>query len=166
MTNKQATNGFTIVELIIVIIIIAILTAVTAVTYSRVTAKSNDSAVAADATNAARALEMAKVDLGRYPENNAEMPKFKFSKKAYDLKQNNVYYCVDKANQTYALGLRSKSGKGYIQTSTGLIEGVGISGAATCTTIGKTWVNDATTAVMQGYSGSTGLWSTGWSWTS
>ena len=158
------SSGFTIVELLIVIVVIAILAAITIVAFRGVQNRANDSAVRADIVRAASKLKLADVDLTHYPWNDSEMPDFKVSKDSYDLTLNNVYYCTDKVNNTYALGLRSKSMKGFIATNSVINEGVSVSGAATCAAIGKTWINDATTGVIQGYSSSVG-WSSGWKWT-
>ena len=146
------------------IVVIAILATITVVAFSGIQNRANDSAVRADISSAARKLELANVDLAHYPWNNTEMPDYKVSKEAYNLTMNNVYYCTDKVNNTYALGLRSRSMKGFIATNSGVSEGVTVNGAATCAAIGKTWVNDATTGVLQGYSSSVG-WSAGWKWT-
>lgn len=163
---RQSYRGFTIVELLIVIVVIGILAALVISTFSGVQNRAHDSGVESDASSITKFMEIAKVDLGRYPETNAEMPKgFRFTKGVYDPTQNNVYYCVDKENQRYAFGLRSRSMRGYIVSTGAVYTRNGISGAITCSEIGKTWTNDATTAVIQGYVGSTQVWNTSWDWT-
>ncbi len=156
------TQGFTIVELLIVIVVIAILAAITIVAYNGIQNRTNDSAVASDISSAKMKLEVAKVDLGHYPQSAAEFPDFHISKNSYDTSLNNVYYIVDIANQNYALGLRSKSGKGYILTNSGTSENVAVSGAATASAIGVTW-GAAGTAVLQGFTAPS-TWSTTWNW--
>ncbi len=162
-------RGFTIVELLIVIVVIGILAAISIVAYNVVSNRANDSTIRSDLSNIPKQLELTRAELGRYPETLSEMPDFRVSKASYHQSLNNVYYCLDKANQIYAFGARSKSTKGFIQTSRGLIEDVAISGSATCTAIDKVWTSDATTFVVQGYySGSypaTGGWNPNWKWT-
>ncbi len=171
MGSKEAgrmrkSHGFTIVELLIVVVVIAILAAITIVAYSGIQNQANNSVVEADINSAAKKLELFKIEHGRYPVNTTEMPSgFSISKGAYDTSQNNVYYCNDRANHIFALGFRSKSGRGYIQTSDRLMAGVSVSGASTCEAIDRTWVNDAATSVIgSGYNSTTGLWISSWKW--
>lgn len=53
-------RGFTIVELLIVIVVIAILAAISVVAYTGIQDRAKDSAIKADLTNAAKAMEAAK----------------------------------------------------------------------------------------------------------
>lgn len=164
---KQKQTGFTIVELLIVVVVIAILAAISVVAYTGIQNRAYKSAVESDVTTVIKQLELLRVDSGRYPRNASEFPAgFKFSKQAYDTTQNNIYYCYDIANDRYALGLRLKSGNGYIIT-TGLSASRGsVYAADTCATISKTWVNDATTFVMQGYyAPPSSAWNSSWNWT-
>jgi len=163
---RKSTTGFTIVELLIVIVVIAILAAISVVAYTGIQNRANNVTIEADISTIIKKMQLAKVDLGRYPETFAEFPSdFKFSKSAYDPTQNNVYYCLDRANDLYAFGLRSKSLKGYIVNTGTTTAGVGVSGAATCSAIGKTCVNDATTFCATGYFVTTSVWNGGWNWT-
>ena len=164
--TRSSPKGFTIVELLIVIVVIAILAAITIVAYNGIQARANNTAVEADASAIIKKMEMAKIELGRYPETVNEMPDgFSFTKSAYDPTQNNIYYCLDKANQLYTFGLRSRTLQGYLINTGVLSKTTGTSGATTCDAIGKTWVNDTTTVVFQGYVGSTQTWSSSWGWT-
>lgn len=148
---------------------IAILAAISVAAYTNIQDRSNDAAIRADLSNIAKKLELAKVDMGRYPEINSEMPEYKLTKSAYDSTLNNAYYCLDKANQVYAFGARSKSGEGFIQTSSRLLENRSISGARTCEAIDKEWGSNETTATLQGYYASsyaaTDGWTPHWKWT-
>lgn len=161
---RKSTTGFTIVELLIVIVVIAILAAISIVAYNGIQNRANDTTLMSDISTARKKLELYNVDFSRYPQSNAQFPEFKISKSAYDTTQNNVYYITDTVNNNYALGVRSKSMKGYILTNSGLQEGVTVNGAATASAIGVTWAAAGTVAI-QGYSSSgSGTWSTTWPW--
>ena len=60
-------RGFTIVELLIVIVVIGILAAITAVAYNSIQRHGRVSVARADLHNLATAMEIYKVDNGRYP---------------------------------------------------------------------------------------------------
>lgn len=51
MNNKNNSNGFTIVELIITIVIISILSVIALTSYYGITTKAIDSSIASDASN-------------------------------------------------------------------------------------------------------------------
>ncbi len=166
MLNKRQ-RGFTIVELLIVIVVIAILATVSVVAYTGIQNRANDMVIEADISEVIKYLEIAKVDLGRYPQADYEFPEgFKFSKASYDPTQNNIYYCLDIVNQRYAFGLRSKSLKGYILNTGTVTKGVTANGSSTCQAIDKEWSEtDPTTMVFQGYIGSSKHWNAGSNWT-
>lgn len=64
---KRSVTGFTIVELLIVIVVIAILAAISVVAFTGVQARARDSGRIAKVKDLAKALELYKVDNGRYP---------------------------------------------------------------------------------------------------
>jgi len=64
-TNK--TNGFTIVELLIVIVVIAILAVITLTAFSGMQAKARDSERKTDIKTIAKILELYYIDNGFYP---------------------------------------------------------------------------------------------------
>lgn len=164
---KQKQAGFTIVELLIVIVVIAILATISTVAYSGIQNRANDTIVEADIASIIKKMELAKIELGHYPQSAAEFPSgFKFSKQAYDHDSNNIYYLVDIQNDRYAFGLRSKSDKGYI-VNTGTTTQVGtVHSGVTADALGIPWATtDGVSYGTQGYSGSTGNWTSGWSWT-
>jgi hypothetical protein len=108
-------------------------------------------------------LELAKIDLGHYPRSFAEFPSFKITRSAYDTKLNNVYYITDTVNDLYALGVRSKSGKGFILTNTNLQEGVAVNSTSTATAIGVIWGASGTYSIV-GLDTLTTGWLTTWPW--
>ncbi|AHB42531.1 hypothetical protein RAAC3_TM7C00001G0689 [Candidatus Saccharibacteria bacterium RAAC3_TM7_1] len=67
MLSGQNQRGFTIVELLIVIVVIAILVAVTIVAYSGVQSRARDNIRYQDAKAIINALELYKIDNGKYP---------------------------------------------------------------------------------------------------
>ena len=167
MVTLRKSIGFTIVELLIVIVVIAILAAITIVAYNGIQDRANNATVRSDISAANKQLEIARIDLDHYPTSSSEFPTgFKFSKTAYQITTHNVLYCINKTTGQYALGLISKSTKGYMLVSGVVTEDVSVTPANVCAAVGKTWVNDATTYTKHGYVyGSTG-WNTSWSWTS
>ena len=70
MKRGQSTNGFTIVELLIVIVVIAILAAITVVAFNGVQQRGRDSRRVADMNAISKALELYKAQNGRYPTVN------------------------------------------------------------------------------------------------
>lgn len=111
-------HGFTIIELLIVIVIIAILAAITLVAYNGITARAYDSAVKNDLSHDVKNVELYKVDNGKYPESYTNLVAMKTagyplvaSQSSYDTSTNNYVYCMDSTDGTYAIVVRSKSGK-------------------------------------------------------
>lgn len=166
---KRTMSGFTIVELLIVIVVIAILAAISTIAYRGIQNRAYDTTVEADIANAIKKLELFKATEGHYPRNRAEFPGgFKFSKAAYDDgTTNNIYYLADLENDRYGLGLRSKSGRGYIINTGTVVSGVTtVRGNIVASHLGITWVNSPTSYFIDGYSGSSSTWNSNWSWTS
>jgi prepilin-type N-terminal cleavage/methylation domain-containing protein len=169
--NKWAfkkRHGFTIVELLIVIVVIAILAAISVVAYTGIQNRANNSTVEADIANMIKLLEMTKVDLGHYPQTLAQFPSgFKFSKSAYDTSLNNIYYAIDIPEDRYAIGVRSKSNRGYLVVAGSVTPDVTVNGLNTAVAAGlDAWENVPNeAAVFQGYTSSTGNWSSSWKWT-
>lgn len=67
MKPRQSSDGFTIVELLIVIVVIAILAAIVITVYTGVTAKAQYSIERQDFASLQRAIELYKADKGYYP---------------------------------------------------------------------------------------------------
>lgn len=158
---KQRAYGFTIVELLIVIVVIAILAAISVVAYRGVSNSAYDSAVMADLNSFQKQMEVVKANIGRYPHDRNEFPDFKINKSAYDTRVNNVYYVVSHDDDSYTLGVRSKSGKGYFVSDTDIVQGVSsVNGNSTAQAAGfSSWCATGASC-HQGYS--SGSWSTAW----
>lgn len=130
---KRSASGFTIVELLIVIVIIAILATIVVVAYNGIQNRANDVAVQSDINNAAKVLQIYKVNNGAFPTGttptetgNALDPLgLKFSRGAYisDAQNgSNVFYVSDAQGAEFAIVAKSKSGKAmYYSSKTGII---------------------------------------------
>ncbi len=66
-TLKQSKSGFTVVELLIVIVVIAILATITVTTYNGIQKRSRDVARQTDVAAIQKALELYRMDNGRFP---------------------------------------------------------------------------------------------------
>jgi len=70
---KTKSQGFTIVELLIVVVVIAILAAITIVSYNGITNRANASSAKSTASSMQKKIELYQADKGRYPISLAEM---------------------------------------------------------------------------------------------
>ena len=68
---KTKSQGFTIVELLIVVVVIAILAAITIVSYTGITNRANQSASKAAATTVQKKAELYYSEVGNYPVSKA-----------------------------------------------------------------------------------------------
>lgn len=161
--KNGTTNGFTIVEILIVILIIAILATIVLLAYNGLQNNTYETSVKNDLTSAAKSLELyrTKDNEEKFPRNSTELEDMKtdakymikISKEAYHKDSNNFAYCyAGSAGESYALVARTRTDKVfYISNITGGIEE--LSGG---------WLNSTTTlcpAVGFGTSGTgTGVW--------
>ncbi len=165
MVNRTRQVGFTIVELLIVIVIIGILAAIVIVAYNGITSQARESAVKSDLANARKKLTLYKVDNGTFPIDASELTSVKLttSESAYDMTQNNFYYCALDDGSQFALGARTVStSKAYIINSLGeLEERSNVYGDHVCQSIGLEGWQDTNGFFTSGATG--GNWS---SWVS
>lgn len=164
--------GFTIVELLIVIVVIGILAAISIVAYTGVQNQAHTAAVKSDLGSIKKQLEVAKVQLDRYPRYASEFVNFKFTKSAYSTATNNALYCVNHTTDEYAVGVTAKSGTTYLLTRSGITEGATVTPDGVCGAVGTTWSTPPVPrTAMHGYfpggtpPGYIDGWNSGWSWT-
>jgi len=127
MRKPQA--GFTIVELLIVIVVIAILAAISIVAYNGIQNRSYDTTVLQDLAAIKKKIELYKIDNGdAYPSGGGAaslnaIGGIKVSRGAYatsPVTENNVWYCRNTGQQTFAVVALSKTGNiFYITESKG-----------------------------------------------
>ena len=148
-------KGFTIVELLIVIVIIGILAALVIVAYRGIQNRSTETAIRSDIGQFRKKIEMIKTDSSNdlYPDINmfTTAAGIKFTKNAYNLTRNNVYYAVSSDRKSYALGVvpayEANAGFIYVSstgniTSAPSVWGVDVTAAIGGTTYGSPAIFD------------------------
>jgi len=108
LTKKGSSNGFTIVELLIVIVVIAILAAIVLVSYNGVRQRASDSAVRAAIAQMVRNVGIYNVDNSRYPGDINSFPK--------DTTLTYQYTYTDASN-AYCMSVSSKYSEYYVTSS-------------------------------------------------
>ena len=95
--RKFYSDGFTLVELLIVIVIIGVLAGISVAAYSGVQKSARDSTVQSDLSNAMKQLAMYEVENGKAPSTSAELStvNIKPTKSAYNSSRQNFYYCAN-----------------------------------------------------------------------
>lgn len=139
MKSNTNSNGFTIVELLIVIVVIAILAAISIVAYNGIQNRSYNATVKSDISNLAKQIQLKAADTGEFPEgggvstngtgsgNSQIFPNFSFapSKNAYATDVPNLWYCTGVESSTgqkiFKILARSKSGQDYTYASNGVV---------------------------------------------
>lgn len=131
MARRWASNGFTIVELLIVIVVIAILAAITVVAFNGVQNRAHDSAVQNDLRNFGVQLKAYAVDNSNsYPVGGTggqaatmtaidSFEPVNVTIGSYDRSTFNFYYCTGLVNgvQEFAAVAKSKSGTIFTYSS-------------------------------------------------
>lgn len=112
------SQGFTIVELLIVIVVIAILAAITVVSYNGITARASDAAIQSDLRNFGQKIEAQRAQTGSVPAtSDLDALNFRSTQSAYgnhyvnSSGEWNLIYCRNDA--TFAVAATSKSGATY-----------------------------------------------------
>lgn len=121
---KKISQGFTIVELLIVIVVIAILAAITVVAYNGVQNRVYDAAVQSDLNNIAKQIALYEIQEGAFPQGSTQLDTLglKVTKTAYSNGHwngtgyyNFVYCWATAANpNSFALVAQSKSGNTFM----------------------------------------------------
>lgn len=155
--KQKNQTGFTIVELLIVIVVIGILAAITIVAYNGIQNRAYDTTVQNDLSAIAKKIAVESADSGAYPMPTAAMG-IKITKSAYQITQNNLYFCRNTTTNEFALAARSRSGKQYkYTTSNGLSENATyLYGADTCNLVSVSPWSTAYGSV--GYDSAAGTW--------
>jgi len=121
--KRIGTEGFTIVELLIVIVVIAILAAITVAAYNGIQTRASDSVVQSDLRTSAQQIASFYIDNGNYPTGTNIVngnPRLSFAKSSYLVTNNAVLYCVSTDGSKMALIGKSKSGTVYYVTESAL----------------------------------------------
>tara|TARA_B100001245_G_scaffold89592_1_gene64684 strand:- start:6143 stop:6646 length:504 start_codon:yes stop_codon:yes gene_type:complete len=161
MWATRKHSGFTIVELLIVVVVIGILAAIVIVAYNGITNSANDSAVKSDLANAAKALEIYRVNEGAYPASVSQVgamtTPIKVSTQAYQKAPlYNFAYCWGSSGSSYAIAARSSSGNDfYVSSDSGGVQSFA-GWAGVINTICVT--NLSQSAGGWGYRGDTATW--------
>lgn len=135
---KKTTSGFTIVELLIVIVVIGILAAIIIVAYNGIQARAQNASVQNDLSAMAKKIELEATDTGSYQPATAATG-IKLTKSAFDVVENNLYFCRNTSTNQYAITAKTKSGKNYKVVNGALSEtATKLYGTDTCTLVGAT----------------------------
>ena len=161
--RKFYSDGFTLVELLIVIVIIGVLAGISVAAYSGVQKSARDSTVQSDLSNAMKQLAMYEVENGKAPSTSAELStvNIKPTKSAYNSSRQNFYYCANISDNKYSIGVATKDNNYFIANSVDGIESVNsVTANETCQAIGLTNTDDTNAYPRIGYNNTTKVWET------
>ncbi len=120
--NRNKSNGFTIVELLIVVVVIGILAAITIVAFTGISKRAVSASMQSDLSNATNQLKMYNVYHGTYPTsldaNNCPLGTAPSPDPAYCLKKSNgnSYIYSNSSPQTFSLTETNTNGTVYTAT--------------------------------------------------
>ncbi len=129
------SRGFTIIELLVVVVVIGILATIVIVSYEGVNNRAYDATIRSDFANFAKKLQLYRTSNNDLYPTTAQLGNvdLKVSKSAYDVAENNLYYCLNPTTNEYAMAARSKSKKDYKMVNGTVTEAAAkIYGADTC----------------------------------
>lgn len=110
MWAKQ--RGFTIVEILIVIVVIAILASIVVISFRTVQQRTQETSVRNDLKNMAEQVELARLDLRRYPTvTQLTTMGIAVNKKTYGVNPTGatIFYCVNHAGTSFSFVARVKT---------------------------------------------------------
>lgn len=121
--RNTVSQGFTIVELLIVVVVIAILAAISVVAFTGIQDRAIASTVKQDLSNFAKKMDVARIDLGDdlYPAAPTANMGLAATKSVYQTGRWNWYYCPSLNRSTYSLGVIDSRDRGYFLSSNGTI---------------------------------------------
>lgn len=96
--NNKYSTGFTIVELIIVVVVIAILATLSIIAYNGIQKSAGQSTIKADLSQAAKQLEISKINNDSYPANATALGKSNGTTYQYTYTSGTESYCLTASN--------------------------------------------------------------------
>lgn len=118
--GQKPTEGFTLVELLIVIVVVAILAVITIVSYDGIQDRAHDSAVRGDLSTATKLFDIYRIDNARYPSSVADVEsmndRLEFSRSSYMTSNNAVLVCRTNDGSGFAMLGKSMSGTTFLVT--------------------------------------------------